>query len=264
MRVIISGASNTSSSWPTWATIIHERYKADWVDVSRKGMGNEAIILRALSSAWKHKKDTPLLIVVMLTNVDKWDWYIDNPILLDKFNKEKHTITTINDSIDGGFWCTGSWFPLEKELFKEKYYNEDYFTLRSIQLISMFCQICNLQGWKYHIITDSPIWATTEQELIQGTEINLEPRLIKTELCQWAYESAKIADVIFQPSLIEFSHQNTLPWHHKTFGPHPGPGAHYAFTKKFIYPILDPLLESNNNDSWIDMLINRTDALWTQ
>ena len=264
MRIIISGASNTNSVWPTWATIIQERYNANWVDVSRKGMGNEAIILRALSSAWEYKKDTSLMILIMLTNIDKWDWYVDDPALLDKFNKEKHTITTINNSTPGGFWCTGSWFPLEKELFKEKYYNQDYFTLRSIQLISMFCQVCNSQGWKYHIITDSPIWATTDQELCQGTAVNLEPKLIKTDLCQWAYESANLANNIFEPSLIGFLYQNSLPWYSKTVGAHPGPTAHYTFTKKFIYPILDPILKTNKNDAWIDMLIDRTDKLWIQ
>lgn len=262
MRIIISGASNTSNLWPTWATIIQERYKADWIDVSRKGLGNEAIILRALSTAWQNKNDTPLTIIIMLTNIDKWDWYVDDLELLKKFNKEKHSITSINDSI-GGFWCTGSWFPLEKKLFEENYYSEDYFTLRSIQAISMFCYICKSQGWKYHIIADSPIWSVTEQNLCQGGNINLDSRLIKTNLCQWAYESSNLANEIFQPSLIEFLYQNSLPWFHKKYRGHPGPDAHYKYTKKFIYPMLDPLLEKNNNDDWIDLLVERTDKLWT-
>lgn len=264
MKVIIGGASNTSGPWPTWSTIIQEKYSADWVDVSRKGMGNEAIILRALRKAWEYKNTGPIMILIMLTSIDKWDWYIDNAELLEKFNKEKHTVTTLSQNSTGGFWCTGAWFPLDKEFFKEHYYNEDYFTLRSLQLISMFKQVCKEQAWDYHIMFDGPIWAMTEQELNQGTYVNLEPRLIDTELCNWMYKSLNISQDIFEPGLIGFLYQKSLPWFSQKYKAHPGPTAHLEFVKEHLYFKLDNILKKQNNDQWINTMIQRMEKLWTQ
>lgn len=264
MKIVISGASNTNGAWPTWATIIQEKYSADWYDVSQKGMGNEAIILRALRKAWEINDSEPVTILLMLTSIDKWDWYVDCPELLEKFNKEKHNITKLSQKSPGGFWCTGSWFPLDKESFKKKYYNEDYFTLRSLQLILMFRQLCDEQHWNYHIMFDSPIWAMTEQELNQGTYINLEPRLIKTDLCQWMYQTASASNNIFEPGLIGFLHQQSLPWFSQKYKAHPGPLSHLVFSKEFLYPILDSRLKKQKDDHQIDAMIQRMDTLWTQ
>jgi hypothetical protein len=263
MNIVISGASNTNGPWPTWATIIQERYSANWHDVSQKGMGNEAIILRALKKAWEIKNHDPITILLMLTSIDKWDWYIDNSVLLEKFNREKHGITKLSKNSPGGFWCTGSWFPLDKELFKEKYYNEDYFTLRSLQLISMFRQICTEQHWDYHIMFDSPIWAMTEQELNQGTYINLQPRLIKTDLCQWIYQTSNTCNNILESGLIGFLHQKSLPWFSQKYKAHPGPLSHLIFSKEYLYPILDRSLKQQKDDQQIDNMIQRMDTLWT-
>lgn len=262
MKVIIGGASNTNGPWPTWSEIVQHRYHADWIDVSRKGLGNEAIILRSLRTAWEHKQDN-ILIMIMLTSVDKWDWYVDQPALLEKFAKEKHTITYLSDKDPGGFWGTGSWFPLDKTYYQEHYYSQDYFTLRSLQMISMFIDICNKQKWKYHVMYDGPIWSMTEQELNQGGIIQLSNKLIDTPLCRWAYDSAKIQDIGYGPGLIGFLDQNQLPWFSNTYGPHPGPSSHLAFAKDHIFPALNPLLNRYKDDRFIEQMISKMDNLWT-
>lgn len=264
MQVIISGASTTSSPWPTWSDVIKDRYRANWLDVSQKGMGNEAIILRALRAAFENKNaNTEIMIIIMLTNVDKWDWYVNSDLLLNKFNKEKHTITKLHPTDKGGFWCTGSWFPLDKETFKDKYYNQDYFTLKSLQLISVFRDICIHHGWKYHIMYDSPIWSMTEQELNLGSYINTDNRLITSELCNWLYQSIKLNLEVYELGLIGYLHSHSIPWFSKRFGPHPGPLAHLAFTKEFIYPLLDQHLTIIQSNEYIDQKITRMNDLWT-
>ena len=105
---------------------------------------------------------------------------------------------------------------------------------------------------------------TMSEELNQGTNINLDMKLVKTDLCRWAFQASNISDKIFNPGLIGFLNQNSLPWFSKKFGPHPGPKSHLEFTKKIVYPVLDNKLQQKDNDQWITSLINRTDDLWTQ
>jgi hypothetical protein len=262
VKVIISGASNTASIWPTWATIVQERYVANWEDVSCRGMGNEAIILRALRSAWEHKNCSDLLIVIMLTSIDKWDWYVDSSELIEKFNKEKHSIVTLTPNTSSGFWCTGSWFPLDKQVFQEKYYSEDYFTLRSLQLISMFKQVCDQNNWKYHILFDYPIWSMTDQELNRGERVNFDLRLINTELCNWMYKCNRVYENVFEPGLVGFLHQQSLPWFHQKYKAHPGPIGHLLFSKSHIYPVLDPLLPIKKDCASIEVMIEKMNQLW--
>jgi hypothetical protein len=152
---------------------------------------------------------------------------------------------------------------LDKEFFKENYYNEDYFTLRSLQLLAMFRQICASQHWNYYIMFDSPIWAMTEQELNQGTYVNLQPRLINTELCQWMYQSSDASNNIFELGLIGFLYQQSLPWFSQTYKAHPGPMAHLMFLKEYLYPILDNILKQQKDNQQIDTMVQRMDTLWT-
>lgn len=264
MHLILSGASNTNGLWPTWADIIQERYDVECVNVGHKGLGNEAIILRALHTAWQHRSQRDLIIVMMLTSVDKWDWYVDDPNLILKFEKEKHTITRLSKSAPGGFWSTGSWFPLDKEDFKKKYYSQDYFVLRSLQLIATFKSICQQQNWQYCIMFDSPVWSMTEQELIKNTPIRNDHALIKTELCEWLYQSAQINQDIYEPGLIGFLDHESIPWFSNKFGPHPSPKAHLLFAKTYLYRRLDLVLKQRRDDDYIETMIEKMNTLWTQ
>jgi hypothetical protein len=261
--VIISGASNTAGVWPTWADIVQRSYAANFVNIGKKGLGNEAIILRALSSAWSVKPQSNIVILIMLTTIDKWDWYIDSPDLLEKFNKEKHTITKLQYDSTGGFWCTGSWFPLEKELYYQNYYNEDYFTLKSLQMLSMFKQVCQQNNWKYHITFDSPIWSMTEKELTQKKTVEFDKKLIKTQLCQWLYNSSCASENVYEPGLIGFLHQINHPWFSKTLGAHPGSLGHLLFTKEHVFPFLNNFLLSRHNLVSIEKEIHLMNRLWT-
>jgi hypothetical protein len=263
VNIILGGASITNSPWPTWADAVRYRYVAKHIDTSKKGLGNEAILLRMLDAAAQvHYPDATTFLLPMLTNIDKWDWYVDQKDRIKKYDKEKHSLARIANT-QGGFWSTGSWFPLEKEIYKENFYSQDYFTLRSLQMLAMFKQICHRQGWKYLILFDSPIWSMTEAEVNQGKEILHNHQLINTPLCQWFYQCSGAADNVYEPGMLGFLYENKLPWFSEKWKCHPGPLSQLAFARQHVIPILDLELPHNGDDHGLDYTISRMDKLWT-
>lgn len=262
-KLIISGASNTNAPWPTWADLIKESYKCKVFNVSKKGMGNEAIVTTALHEAMRsHKDSDKLTVVIMLTSVDKWDWYVDDISTSKKLCKEKHNITKLNPKSHKGFWCTGSHFPLYKKYFKKKYYSEEYFTFRTIQMINMFQNICREKNWNYHILFDSPIWSMTEEEINQNPPIDTTSfKLVKNDLCKWAFDLLHIPNVDNQ-GLIGFLNNNKISYYSSVYGAHPSPIAHWEYTKSHLYPILDEYYQKKCTLEHISEYVEKMDNLW--
>jgi hypothetical protein len=121
-KIIIAGASITSSPWFTWADYLKDESGLPTVDLSRKGVGNEYII-NSLVQNQKHLGPDSL-VVMMLTNIDKWDVFVEGQ-RFDDLLGQKHAPIPIGSR--SGFWCTGSWFPDYKKAYDELYYNVDYF-----------------------------------------------------------------------------------------------------------------------------------------
>jgi hypothetical protein len=241
--VVVSGASITNdSTWPTWATWVKHRYGlTNITNVSVKGIGNELILLKAIHAA---KQLINPVIVVQLTNVDKWDWYVDNPKLITKINQEKHPITRLSNSDANGFWSTGSHFPLWKEYYKNNYYSIEYQTYKTLQQLQWFQMLCNKQQWQYLVLFDSPILSVTEQQLNIGQltiDECLAMTLVNNSLSQSIFESTMF-DNIYLPGLIGYACQNNLLWHTDKFKGHPGSLVHYYFTKDIISTDLDKIL----------------------
>jgi hypothetical protein len=240
-NIIVSGSSITNdSAWPTWATFVKRRYKFDKViDVSSMGAGNEVIITRAINEAKKINKN--VLIVIQLTSVDKWDWYVENNELVELISHEKHTLIKMSPEDRHGFWSTGSHFPKWKEYFKHNYFSLEYFTFRTLQLIQWFQMVCQQQKWEYYIIFDSPILSVTENQLntgiLQKTEC-IQLSLLNNKLCQTISELVNIEE-IYLPGLIGYACLNDLPWYHQKFKSHPGSLTHYRYVKDIIFPALD-------------------------
>lgn len=258
-NLIIGGASNTRGPWPTWADIVCERYNVTAHNVAVKGLGNEAIITTALHKA-AEINDKDLFITIMLTTIDKWDWYVDDPDLLKKFDQEKHTITKLSKDSPGGFWGTGIWFPLEKSLYKEKFYSQDYFVMRTLQMIALFKQVCAVNNWRYKILLDSPIWSCLETDLMPDTVESSSNRLVNTELNKWLYDSLQL-ESIYNPGLIGFLHNNNMPWYSTKYGRHPGTRGHYEFARNILFPELDHCLSIKNNN--IEQFVQVMEKLWT-
>ena len=241
--VIVAGSSiTTDTAWPTWASWLERRYQPNQlVNVSVKGMGNELILLRAVRAA--QQCSTPM-IVVQLTSVDKWDWHIENPKLINKINQEKHPIISLDANESHGFWSTGSHFPLWKQHYGEHYFGLEYNMFHTLLLIQWFQMLCDQQGWQYYILLDSPIFSVTEQQLNSGNLSDSEcwaQTLTQNTLCQTIANTINLSN-IYTPGLIGYAQLNRLPWYSNRFKGHPGSLTHYRFVKDIVAPVLDMTL----------------------
>lgn len=262
-KLIVSGASNTNAPWPTWVDFVKESYICKIFDVSKKGMGNEAIITTSLHEAMKKSNvSDEITIIIMLTSIDKWDWYVDNYHISKKLSKEKHNVTKLNSKSHKGFWCTGSHFPLYKKYFKKNYYSEEYFTFKTIQMINMFQNVCNEKNWNYHIMFDSPIWSMTEREINQNLPIDTTSfKLIKNDLCEWAFNLLNIPNIDNQ-GLIGFLNNNKIPHYSSVYGAHPGPLAHWEYAKFHLFPILDNYYQKKYTSDYVLEYAKKMNNLW--
>lgn len=240
--IIISGSSITNDQpWPTWATWVRKLYGLrNVIDVSTKGLGNKAIILNAINQAADRD---PGLIVLQLTSVDKWDWYVQNDDKCLSLEKEKHPIFKLNPNELKGFWCTGSHFPLWKKHYLDHYFSMDYQAFDTLVMIQWFKSWCDRFGWKYYIILDSPIFAVPESQLnkqqLEKSQCH-STELISNSLCH----TTKInLDGIYLPGLIGYACLHDLPWFHKIFRGHPGTWIHFEFVKNVV---------ANDLDQWFD------------
>ena len=234
-QLIISGSSITNDyEWPTWYTWIKKRYKfSNDINLSLKGLGNEAIILRAVHGA--KKVDNPF-ILLQLTSVDKWDWYVNDGNLVKIINKEKHKINIFDKTDQFGYWSTGSHFPLWKEHYKNNYFSIQHQMLQTLILIQWFQQLSDAQGWKYLILFDSPLLSVTEEQLNKGTltyEQCFDNNLTNNSLCQILFDKSTFTE-IYTPGLIGFATVNGLPWYHHKFKGHPGSLVHLEFAKQIV------------------------------
>lgn len=242
-NVIVSGSSITdTSAWPTWATWVQRRYNPEnFINCGVKGIGNELIILKAIAEAKKH---TNPIILLQLTNVDKWDWYVENLDLAKSLVSEKHALIKLSDSDNVGFWSTGSHFPTHKEYFKENYFGLNYFAYRTLQLIHWFQLVCLQQCWQYYIIFDSPILAVTEQYLNNGTLKNEEcttTKLIDNTISEIIFNQINTNN-IYLPGIIGYAQLNSYKWFTQKSKGHPGSLVHYYYTRDIVTPVLDQIL----------------------
>ena len=242
--VIIGGSSVTDEGpWPTWATWLKNRYcDNNFVDTSVKGLGNEAIILRAISKA--RLFDRPA-VIVQLTNVDKWDWYVENTELIDQLSREKHQVTQISAHDTAGFWSTGSHFPKWKSHYREHYFSLQYQAWHTLQMIHWLQLTCRAQNWDHYIIFDSPLLAVTEQQLNQGL-LDLEDcascRLADNTLSQLVFDLIDWSN-IYRPGLIGYALCNDLSWFNPRAKGHPGSLVHFNFMQEIIVPAMDLILD---------------------
>jgi hypothetical protein len=242
-NLIISGSSiSNDDAWPVWSTFVKRKYTfKNIVDVNTRGAGNEVILTKAITEANKIKQD--LMVVVQLTSVDKWDWYVQDPNLVTNIQNEKHPGTKINSDDKNIFWCTGSHFPLWKEYYKKNYYSLDYHAFKALQLLQWFELTCNANQWNYLILTESPIFSVTEEQLNTGkldkAQCNKQSLLDNT-LCN-SIKSLINLDSIYLPGLIGYACLNDLPWYHPKFKSHPGSLIHYRYAKDIIFPEFDKL-----------------------
>lgn len=254
--LIISGGSITHGGWSTWKDFVLARYGiSDYCNLAKVGIGNESIINRAMIQSTY--VDNPLMII-MLTNVDKWEWYVHDQDIVNSLNTEKHTISQLHDNDGGGYWSTGSHFPSYKEYYKENYYSHVYQLIHTVQNIIMLQAYCNTNDIPLLLLCDSPIFECYEHELNMNPTTLPNHRMLDTPV---------IAPYVkmFEPiknsrGLIGFCVDNKIPWYHPLYKGHPGSQAHYAFAEDSIFDWSDNFFDVVNNDQ--SMHAKKMNKLW--
>lgn len=238
-HVIISGSSITNdSAWPTWATWAKLLYGWNNVtDLSQKGLGNKVIILNALKAA--AESEEPPMIILQLTSVDKWDWYIENQNVIAELSEEKHPVILLDPLDKCGFWSTGSHFPLGKDYYKENYLSLQYHAFETAMMLQWFQLVCQHKKWRYRVLLESPVMSVTESQLNTGRLSAQDchaTTLMQNSLCNIVDLDL---DNIYLPGLIGYACLNDLPWFHDLYKAHPGSLVHFYFTRDILAPQLD-------------------------
>jgi len=257
-NLVICGASCTADSpWKTWADLVEARYSVNCKNVGRKGIGNEAIITKTLAEALKTNNP---IVAIMLTSVDKWDWYTQDKIVLDKIQNEKHTGFKIDNEYDGAYWGTGSHFPLWKEYYHKNYYSLRNMVLNTIKHTDLLIKTCRSKGWPFFIGADYSIFSYTESQSnkdYDAVKHNTDTALIDNTVEVFYNE---IKDHIDVKGMLKTGDDSDLPVLHKRYGLHPGTAVHYEYCKKQLFPFFDKYLQVKNND--IENIVNTEQNLW--
>jgi len=256
---IFSGGSITNSIWPSWREFTLMRYGIkEFVDNAYPGVGNEFLINSTINFCQEVKNP---FVFIMLTNIDKWDWYVENQDVINLINtNEKHPIRPITGKLgEPGYWSTGSWFPSYKEYFKDHYYSEQQFianTLKNLYILQMFLSNTQIP---HLILFDSPILTCTEQELNTGKIIQRD--MLSDNKLAKTWDQLIDYKNIYLPGLIGFCEQQNLQWFNPSYRGHPPSSSHYSFAETQIFPSIDKLLPVINKEK-PEEIINRYQEMY--
>jgi len=259
-KIVVFGASITSSPWWTWKDFLEMESGLPVIDLSQRGAGNEYMA----NSLLDVDIDEHTLVVGMLTNVDKFDWYVEDEQFRD-LQQEKHQPIPVGKN--SGFWCTGSWFPGKKEIYKENFFSLDYFCTKTIQQTLLIKSICKDRGSRVEVFFDSPVWNYSEQQLNNWAEHG--KALEKVYMLDFPLSSKwKIllddrCTNLYDTSLIGYCIKNNLSWHNRFYKVHPPSSSHWRYYNDIMKPVLQKelLLVPQKN---IQEKIDEMDRLWKE
>lgn len=260
-NIMVFGASITDSPWYTWKDFLEIESKLPVTNMATKGSGNEFMI----NLMCKHIKkiNTNTLVIIMFTNIDKFDWYVEGN-LFKELKNEKHPPKAISNK--SGFWCTGSWFPKQKSKFYDLYYSQDYFCAKTIQQIILFRQICELAGAQYLILFDSPIWNFTEQEINNlcgktPTTKEYQQNFLDLPLsASWKNLLVNNEKQIQNINLLGYCWNKNLEWYNTNVKSHPPSSSHWLYYQEIIKPKLHKVLKLEDCD--LKEKIQKMDDKW--
>lgn len=259
-KLLIGGASITASPWLTWADFLEFESRLITINLSHKGVGNEFIVNSLVRNQQHLGPDC--LVVLMLTNIDKWDVFVRDE-RFDNLKDQKHAPIAVGPR--SGFWCTGSWFPDYKQAYRDLYYDDDYFCCRTIQMIMLARSICQQQGSHLEILYDSDIWNFSEQDInraISGPRPVSRSYLSADLSSMWAGQLNDLDLAADKQSLIGFCWNNHLPWSNLKYKGHPPSSSHWQFYRSVIRPRLSNLCDIRDSTQQMLAKIQEMDLLW--
>lgn len=264
-KIIILGGSITSSPWYTWKDFAEIETGLPIVDLSSRGVGNEFMVHSLVKNSDQLGPDA--LVMCMFTNFDKFDWYIENTKFSD-LREEKHPPKPISDH--SGFWCTGSWFPLDKAVYRDLFYTHDYFCTKTIQQIMLLHNLVQAKNSNLILLFDSPIWTLTEQDINSikpDNQVEIIASLKKDYLSLplshlWRqYLQQPLID-IEDSSLLGYCWKHDLPWHKDSIRGHPPSSSQWKFYQDIVRPAINHYVPTYDVD--LTKKIQRFDEKWKE
>jgi hypothetical protein len=262
-NIVVLGASITNSSWLTWKDFLEIESNLPVRNLSIRGVGNEFMTVAILKNLEFITAGT--LVTVMLTNVDKFDWYVEGNAY-HELTEQKHRPIAISEH--SGFWCTGSWFPEKKSIFKDNFYSLDYFCSKTIQQIMLLQAVCRQQGAVLQLLFDSPVWNYTEQDL-NGIGANTQTineakkDLLSLPLSKlWAGQIDQ--DIKATRGLIGYCWDNNLDWYNPHYYGHPPSRSHWEYYSNILKPSLSQWIKFTDCTKILDAKIKKMTEIWNQ
>lgn len=243
--LVIAGGSITKSPWFTWADHVQQLLQpSTTVNLSVKGSGNKFISLCLINYILHHHIPPGSLIMPMFTMVDKFDQYVDVN-QAQELSKEKHPPITLESNyckpFESGFWSTGCHFPLVKQVYKENFYNLDWFTTDTIFNIFALQQVCNQYNLDFFPVFDGDIWNWTDEDYDKiAVGQNLPGRnLLNGNLAQKFKSLLPESPIPLTNSLLEYARKNNMPIYTPLHNVHPPSDVHWAWTQSHVLPCLE-------------------------
>ena len=243
--LIIAGGSITKGPWFTWADNVQQLLMPNTtVNLSEKGCGNKFIALCLINHIVNNPLPRNTLIMPMFTMVDKFDQYVDAK-QAQELSKEKHSPITLESKYckdsESGFWGTGCHFPLVKKIYKENFYNLDWFVTDTIFNIYLLKQVCDQYDLDFFPVYDSDIWSWTESDynqIAQG-QYCAKHDLLSGELARKFKSLLPESPIAYKNSLLEFARQNHMRIYNSLHNLHPPSNVHWAWTQSHVLPCLE-------------------------
>lgn len=214
--------------WPTWPKYCVLTHQCKHINVGGPASGNEHIARSIIRTIYETDVDC---VIVVWTNYDKLDLYVENEDLYNKikgFPTRNFLINHYGKIIDApGYWPSSLSDDNEiKQWYKDNIESQTYYYIRTLENILSVQTLCKLKQIPCYMFIG---YSFDFEYIKQHQELNYLYNAIDWSLF-----------VSMDP--IEDTYETSNWFNYNTTGEHgliPVAGWHYEFYKTYIKPILD-------------------------
>lgn len=238
LDLCVSGASISRCPWATWVDFLKDALLPNSViDHSCKGAGNHYIVRSAIHGL--QSQSNRMFLALMLTNFDKYDMWVRDE-KCKTLQIEKHPPHWIDGTraTQQGFWCTGSHFPLIKEVYHQNFFDLEISAAQDLTNLLGLIKFCEDKAVPFLIMFDSPVFANTEYQINDWCKKQspLTDRGLTESVIVKPLIDALAPYILDKQGLIGFCIDQGLPWYNSKYGPHPPSISHYLYFQEKILP----------------------------
>jgi hypothetical protein len=264
--LIISGASITASPWFTWADVLIEILQPKRViNLATKGTGNRWISLSLIDTISALPSDQCVVCAAMFTNIDKFDMFLPNHKTHQYLNQKHPPIDLKGRYVKSGpsFWCTGSHWPLEKEIYLKNFFDPVITAVDTMVIFNCLSQVCQQKNFDLIPLFDSYIWNIFEKDLNEFVNgVPLPDRdILKDPMVN---NFSKMLDKKFFQfvPLINWAIDNNLPYYNDINKMHPPSQVHLEWVKHTILSELQTRYQCNTISCEFSSMIKNLSQEW--